>query len=84
METKPEIRKYDVNIYVERDSQKGIIIGKDGALLKKIGIEARKEIEALIDLKVNLKLWVKVRKKWRRDQQFLNDMGYKIKKKVKK
>jgi len=43
-----------------------------------------KEIEALIDLKVNLKLWVKVRKKWRRDQQFLNDMGYKIKKKVKK
>jgi len=84
VETKPEIRKYDVNIYVERDSQKGIIIGKDGALLKKIGIEARKEIEALIDLKVNLKLWVKVRKKWRRDQPFLNDMGYKIKKKVKK
>ena len=67
-----------------KDSQKGIIIGKDGALLKKIGIEVRKEIEALIDLKVNLKLWVKVRKKWRRDQQFLNDMGYKIKKKVKK
>ena len=84
VETKPEIRKYDVNIYVERDSQKGIIIGKDGALLKKIGIEARREIEALIDLKVNLKLWVKVRKKWRRDQQFLNDMGYKIKKKAKK
>ena len=84
VETKPEIRKYDVNIYVERDSQKGIIIGKDGALLKKIGIEARREIEALIDLKVNLKLWVKVRKKWRRDKQFLNDMGYKIKKKVKK
>ena len=65
---------------MERDSQKGIIIGKDGALLKKIGTEARREIEALIDLKVNLKLWVKVRKKWRRDQQFLNDMGYKIKK----
>jgi len=59
VETKPNIRKYDVNIYVERDSQKGIIIGKDGALLKKIGIEARREIEALIDLKVNLKLWVK-------------------------
>ena len=55
VETKPNIRKYDVNIYVERDSQKGIIIGKDGALLKKIGIEARREIEALIDLKVNLK-----------------------------
>ena len=68
---------------MERDSQKGIIIGKDGALLKKIGTEARREIEALIDLKVNLKLWVKVRKKWRRDQQFLNDMGYKIKRRLK-
>ena len=63
VETKKDIRKYEVNIYVERDSQKGIIIGKDGALLKKIGIEARKEIEALIDLKVNLKLWVKIEKR---------------------
>ena len=81
VETKPNIRKYDVNIYVERDSQKGIIIGKDGALLKNIGIEARREIEALIDLKVNLKLWVKVKKKWRKNKQFLDEMGYKIKKK---
>ena len=81
VETKPNIRKYDVNIYVERDSQKGIIIGKDGALLKKIGIEARREIEALIDLKVNLKLWVKVKKKWRKNKQFLDEMGYEIKKK---
>lgn len=81
VETKPNIRKYDVNIYVERDSQKGIIIGKDGALLKKIGIEARREIESLIDLKVNLKLWVKVKKKWRKNKQFLDEMGYKIKKK---
>ena len=81
VETKSNIRKYDVNIYVERDSQKGIIIGKDGALLKKIGIEARREIEALIDLKVNLKLWVKVKKKWRKNKQFLDEMGYKIKKK---
>ena len=81
VETKKEIRKYDINIYVERDSQKGIIIGKDGALLKKIGIESRKEIEELIELKVNLKLWVKVKKKWRKDKQFLNEMGYKIKNK---
>ena len=81
VETKKDIKKYEVNIYVERDSQKGIIIGKGGALLKKIGIEARKEIEALIDLKVNLKLWVKVKKKWRKNKQFLNEMGYKIKKK---
>ena len=81
VETKPTIRKYDVNIYVERDSQKGIIIGKDGALLKKIGIEARKEIEHLIDLKVNLKLWVKVKKKWRKNSKFLDEMGYSSKKK---
>ena len=83
VETKPAIRKYDVNIYVERDSQKGIIIGKDGALLKKIGIEARREIEHLIDLKVNLKLWVKVKKKWRKNSKFLDEMGYSSKKKEK-
>ena len=77
VETKPTIRKYDINI--ERDSQKGIIIGKDGAMLKKIGIEARREIEHLIDLKVNLKLWVKVKKKWRKNKKFLDEMGYKIK-----
>ena len=76
VETKPNIRKYEVTIYVERDRQKGIVIGKDGALLKKVGIEARKEIEALIDLKVNLKLWVKVKKKWRKNQSFLDEMGY--------
>ena len=76
VETKPNIRKYEVTIYVERDSQKGIVIGKEGALLKKVGIEARKEIEALIDLKVNLKLWVKVKKKWRKNQSFLDEMGY--------
>ena len=79
VETEPTIRKYDINIYVERDSQKGIIIGKDGAMLKKIGIEARREIEHLIDLKVNLKLWVKVKKKWRKNKKFLDEMGYKIK-----
>ena len=79
VETKPAIRKYDINIYVERDSQKGIIIGKDGAMLKKIGIEARREIEHLIDLKINLKLWVKVKKKWRKNKKFLDEMGYKIK-----
>ena len=76
VETKPAIRKYDINIYVERDSQKGIIIGKDGTMLKKIGIEARREIEHLIDLKVNLKLWVKVKKKWRKNKKFLDEMGY--------
>lgn len=76
--TKPNIRHYDVTIYVERKSQKGIIIGENGKLIKKIGIDARKEIEILIDKKVNLKLWVKVRKNWRKDKKFVEEMGYKI------
>lgn len=76
--TKPNIRHYEVNIYVERASQKGIIIGENGKLIKEIGILSRKEIENLIGMKVNLKLWVKVKKKWRKDKKFLEDMGYKI------
>ncbi len=73
-------RRYDINIYVERDSQKGIIIGNGGRLLKEIGIESRREIEALTDLKINLKLWVKVSKKWRKNEKMLNELGYDIKK----
>ena len=76
VETNHNIRKYEITIYVERDSQKGIVIGKNGALLKKVGIESRKEIESLIDLKVNLKLWVKVKRKWRKNQHFLDELGY--------
>ena len=66
----------DASIYVERDSQKGIIIGKQGSMLKKIGIEARKDIEYLIGEKVNLKLWVKVREDWRNKRQTLRALGY--------
>ena len=74
--TKPNIRHYDVTIYVERDSQKGIIIGDKGNLIKRVGILARKEIENLVGLQINLKLWVKVKKKWRKDAKFLKEMGY--------
>ena len=56
----------DATIVCERDSHKGIVIGKGGAMLKKIGSNARYEIERLLDRKVNLKLWVKVKKDWRR------------------
>lgn len=70
--------KYDINIYVERDSQKGIIIGKGGALLKQVGTEARKDIERLLDERVNLKLWVKVKDKWRKKKPFLKELGYNI------
>ena len=63
-------------IYVERDSQKGIIIGKQGSMLKKIGSTARYEIERLLDCKVNLKLWVKVQKNWRDSDYMMKNFGY--------
>lgn len=63
-------------IYVERDSQKGIIIGRQGAMLKKLGILARKDIEAFFDKKVMLKTYVKVEKDWRNNLRDLNMFGY--------
>ncbi len=64
------------NIFVEKDSQKGIIIGQGGRMLKRIGRAAREEIEQLVGNRVYLDLWVKVRKKWRRDEQELRRLGY--------
>lgn len=64
-------------IYVERDSHKGIIIGKNGQMLKRIGMEARKEIEAFLGEHVNLRLWVKVSKNWREKDEKVKDFGYK-------
>ncbi len=63
-------------IYLERKSQKGIIIGKKGAKLKQIGTAARKDIELMVDKKVVLHLWVKIRKHWSRDQKFLQELGF--------
>jgi GTP-binding protein Era len=63
-------------IYVERASQKGILIGKQGRMLKAIGAEARAEIETLLDAKVFLELWVKVWKNWRRDPRAIRTLGY--------
>jgi len=63
-------------IYVERDSQKGIIIGRQGAMLKKIGLNARKVIEAFLNRQVYLDLSVKVSKNWRRDEQKIKKFGY--------
>ncbi|MFK4785334.1 GTPase Era [Fusobacterium sp. MFO224] len=68
--------KFNINIYVERDSQKGIIIGKGGKMLKEIGTEARKEIEKLLDRKIYLELWVKVKNDWRKKKPFLKELGY--------
>lgn len=69
---------YDIEatIICERDSHKGIIIGKGGAMLKKIGSLARPEIEDMLEAKVNLKLWVKVRKDWRDSDLLIKNLGY--------
>jgi len=77
-----EVGKFYIRIviYVERDSQKGILIGKGGALLKRIGQLARPEIEELIAAPVYLDLWVKVRKNWRKSETELRRLGF-IKKK---
>ncbi len=66
----------DATIVCEKDSHKGIIIGKQGAMLKKIGTNARYEIERLLDAKVNLKLWVKVKKDWRDSDFLIKNFGY--------
>ncbi len=66
----------DASIVCERDSHKGIIIGKGGGMLKKIGTAARIEIENLMDAKVNLKLWVKVRREWRDSDLYMKNYGY--------
>lgn len=66
----------EATIICERDSHKGIIIGKQGAMLKKIGTKAREEIERLFEYKVNLKLWVKVKKDWRDSDILMKNYGY--------
>ena len=61
----------DATIYCLRDSHKGIIIGKNGSMLKRIGTYAREDLEKMLDIKVNLKLWVKVKEDWRNNDQFV-------------
>lgn len=66
----------DATIICERDSHKGIIIGKGGSMLKRIGSEARRDIENMLEAKVNLQLWVKVKKDWRDSDFFMKNFGY--------
>ncbi|MCF0122252.1 MAG: GTPase Era [Lachnospiraceae bacterium] len=70
----------EATLICDRNSHKGMIIGKQGGMLKKIGSEAREEIEKLLESKVNLKLWVKVRKNWRNSDFLVKDYGYDKKK----
>lgn len=77
MKERPDgIMDIDARIVCERDSHKGIIIGKGGSMLKRIGTEARKDIEHMMDIQVNLKLWVKVRKEWRDSELYMKNYGY--------
>lgn len=71
-----KITDIEATIICERDSHKGIIIGKQGSMLKKIGSNARYEIEQMLEMKVNLQLWVKVRKEWRDSDLLLKNYGY--------
>lgn len=75
-ENENEKMQIEVNLYVEQNSHKGMVIGKGGSMLKKIGIEARRDIENLLDAKVNLKIWVKVAKDWRKKDSRVKDFGY--------
>lgn len=77
-ERRADLTYIEAIIYVEKDSQKGIVIGQGGRMLKRIGRAAREELENLLGHKVYLDLWVKVRKKWRRDERSLEELGYSL------
>lgn len=76
-ETNPDILDIEATIYCERDSHKGMIIGKGGAMLKKIASEARADLEAFLDTRINLKCWVKVKSDWRNDESAIKAVGLK-------
>ncbi len=75
-EVSPTLTEIFADLYCEKDSHKGIIIGKQGAMLRRIGSKARESIEKLLNTQVNLKLWVKVRPDWRNSRQDLKSLGY--------
>ena len=76
MKYRENIVDIDATIVCERDSHKGIIIGKGGSMLKKIGMQARPDIEDLVEMQVNLQLWVKVKKDWRDSDYLIRNFGY--------
>ena len=76
MKYRENIVDIDATLVCERDSHKGIIIGKGGSMLKKIGMQARPDIEDLVEMQVNLQLWVKVKKDWRDSDFLMKNFGY--------
>jgi GTP-binding protein Era len=77
-ERSEDLTYISANIFVERDTQKPIVLGRRGEMIKRIGRDARREIEQLLDTRVYLELWVKVRKKWRKDERELRRLGYAV------
>jgi GTP-binding protein Era len=75
-ERREDLTYIEATVYVAKESQKGIVIGQGGRMLKRIGRAARQEIESLLGTKVYLELWVKVRKRWPRDEAALRQLGY--------
>ena len=75
-ERKGGIMDIEASIICEKESHKGIIIGKGGGMLKKIGTEARREIEQMLEMRVNLQLWVKVRREWQDSELYMKNYGY--------
>jgi GTP-binding protein Era len=76
MQEKGDVCHIEATIVCERESHKGIIIGKGGSMLKRIGSEARPEIEEMLEMQVNLKIWVKVKKDWRDSDFLMKNFGY--------
>lgn len=77
-EPEKNLVRIEATIHVERDSQKGIVIGKGGTRLKEIGLQAREDVERLLGCRVYLGLYVRVQKNWRRDRRVLGEFGYKV------
>ncbi len=77
-EDKPNVTRIATTVYVEREGQKGIIIGAKGSMLKKIGTMAREEIETMLGRKVFLEIHVKVQPRWREDPRFLNALDWRF------
>ncbi len=80
-ERREDLTYIEATVYVAKDSQKGIVIGAGGKMLKRIGQAARKEMERLLGTKVYLELWVKVRKRWLYDEAALRHLGFVLPKK---
>jgi GTP-binding protein Era len=81
VERSPTLTYISAVIYVERESQKAIVLGKDGSMIKRIGQSARPEIEEMVGTKVYLELWVKVWERWRRRDNLLRQLGYAVERK---